>query len=120
VIDLSFHNAVKNNNLAELQNLIRKRDDFQIEAKDVAGQTILHVACEEGNLDMVQFLVDKLKANVNAKDKEDWTPLHIACHRGALEVVDFLLDRLVASFSPLPLSHPSLLSFFYFHIFYFQ
>jgi len=74
--------AVKNNNIAELNNLIRKKgDEFQIELKDKEGRTLLHIACEEGFFDMVQFLVDKLKANVNAKDKEDWTPLHSACHK---------------------------------------
>lgn len=54
-------------------------------------KTPLMLACLEGNIDMVKFLVDQ-GATVNAQDNFKWTPLHFACHLGSLEIVQYLIS----------------------------
>ncbi|XP_053571470.1 tonsoku-like protein [Bombina bombina] len=56
------------------------------------GETVLHRACIDGNLKMVQCLLDKGHP-LNPRDYCGWTPLHEACNHGHLEIVEILLDR---------------------------
>ena len=83
------------------------------------GFTVLHMACLQSDLQLIKFLVEQKKANVNAKVrlemerpwkitvpfirdnyytvpnlvKEDWTSLHIAAMRNAREVLEYLLQH---------------------------
>lgn len=52
---------------------------------------LLHFACGAGQLEISQFLVHHLKADVNFQDATGWTPLHYACHRGRLDVARWLV-----------------------------
>jgi ankyrin repeat protein len=61
-------------------NVAEKSDD----------STPLHNAVEEGNSEIVQFLVDK-GADVNAIDKEGWAPLHLAVQERNIEIIKILL-----------------------------
>ena len=55
---------------------------------------MLHVAASAGFLDIVQYLVDIRRLNINARSEEGLTPLHIACRFQHLEVVKYLVvDR---------------------------
>ncbi len=60
---------------------------------DAFGQTALHIASEEGHLDLVAFLIDKCNAKVNVTDNSGWTPLFCACKWGRLKICEFLLQR---------------------------
>mmetsp|Transcript_23485 Transcript_23485/g.58779 ORF Transcript_23485/g.58779 Transcript_23485/m.58779 type:complete len:548 (-) Transcript_23485:213-1856(-) len=60
--------------------------------QDETGQTLLHVACELGNLVIVRYLLERLKLDVNVRDKNGWTPLHSACKAGQLDITDYLLS----------------------------
>ena len=48
-----------------------------INAKDEMGKTVLHAACREERLEVIQFLVEK-GAALNTMDKHGRTPLHMA------------------------------------------
>ena len=50
----------------------------------------LHIACQKGQLEIVQSLVEK-GANIEAKDKSEKTPLHIASTRVNTDVVNYLI-----------------------------
>ena len=52
----------------------------------------LHYACESGNLDIVQYLVD-LNHDYSTRDKLGMTPLHYACKHGHLKIVQYF-DKL--------------------------
>lgn len=52
----------------------------------------LHVACENGHLDVVRQLVD-FGANVNQTSEETGTPLCVACMKGHANIATFLLSR---------------------------
>jgi ankyrin repeat protein len=55
------------------------------------GQTPLHIAAENGELDVVEYLVGK-GANIHS-EKSGWTPLHTAAYSGKLDVVKYLINE---------------------------
>ena len=55
--------------------------------KGFYGDTLLHLGCQNGWLDYVKFLVEKVRCDPEVKDCGDQTPLHYACHYGHLDVV---------------------------------
>ena len=63
-----------------------------MEAKDIDGQTALHVACMNGHIDVVKALLEK-GANVEKKDGLKWTALMFASHDGHTNIVTMLLDH---------------------------
>ena len=65
-------------------SLLRSRD------KDL--QSPLHVAGVNGQLEMVELLVDR-GSDVNARGQNGATPLDWCAYRGRLKVVQLLLDR---------------------------
>ena len=56
------------------------------------SKTILHVACDVGNLKFVKLLVEK-GADINATTAKYMTPLHYACRSGSLEIVSYLISN---------------------------
>ena len=54
-------------------------------------QTPLHNAAQVGCLEIVKFLVEKYKPQVDATDRKKYTPLHYACRGSHLNVADYLL-----------------------------
>lgn len=63
--------------------------NINLEATDRAGETALMLASLNGDLPLVQLLIDK-GAEVNRKG---WTPLHYAATNGHDDVVRLLLDK---------------------------
>ncbi|KAJ2686170.1 hypothetical protein IWW39_003820 [Coemansia spiralis] len=63
-----------------------------ISARDKAGQTKLHRACNAGDLELTVSLINQ-GADVNLKDNAGWTPLHEAALEGHNTVVVALLRR---------------------------
>jgi hypothetical protein len=63
-----------------------------VNAKCDYGQTLLHVASQEGYVDVVHVLLD-YGAHVNSQDRNEWMPLHFASDRGNLKIVQLLLEH---------------------------
>jgi Ankyrin repeats (3 copies) len=61
-----------------------------VEARGKDGRTPLHIACEDGHLDVVRFLVEQGGAAVEAQSNNGSTPLSVAKKRIHREVVSFL------------------------------
>lgn len=49
---------------------------------DIRGRTPLHLACEDGTIDIVKALLARHNIDVNMKDMFRKTPLHLACYYG--------------------------------------
>ena len=56
-------------------------------SSNVKGRSLLHIACEMGNINLVQRLSLDHKADVTARDDEGNTPLHVAAKSGREDVV---------------------------------
>ena len=73
-----------------MQTLLKAGAD--VNTVDFRGQTPLHIACEQGNTDIVFLLLEK-GADIGATDCSGRQPSHAACSNGNLLTVLILLDH---------------------------
>lgn len=69
--------------------LIRQRGSLQQPHK----KTVLHVACQEGHLELVKHLLRKRERHVLEQDSDGLTPLHYASRKGHFHVCKLLLEE---------------------------
>lgn len=92
---MSLHEAVRVGDKDLVKKLVKKdgrKHCVNVEV-DQYGQTVLHVAAEEGHAELAAFLIDKYNARVNATDSSGWTALFCACKWGRVRVAEVLLQR---------------------------
>ena len=87
----------------EMLDCVRKNDIDKLKAMHKSGllvnccnkfgESMLHLACRRGNTDIVRFLLEEAKVNVNIRDDYHRTPLHDACWttEPVYELVDLLM-----------------------------
>jgi hypothetical protein len=63
-----------------------------INQRNKGGATSLHIACREGNFEIVKILIEN-GANVNIVDNEGWSPLMRASLAGKEDIVEILLKN---------------------------
>ena len=57
-------------------------------------RSALHIAAENEDLSMVQFLVEECELDINAQDKKGLTPAHLAAeHNEETRVLEYLVDE---------------------------
>ena len=61
-----------------------------LHSTDNKGQVPLLLACESGNIQLVTFLINDIKCDVNAKNTRDKTSVTFACFSGNLDLVKLL------------------------------
>ena len=90
-----LHSAAWNGNLEMVKYLIKNGAD--VNAKSESGRTVLHSAAS-GNLDLVKYLVEEKKLDVNAKEevygaksKYSRTPANVARNQ---EIRDYLKSKM--------------------------
>ena len=59
-----------------------------------SGDLPIHRASENGQLNIVKYLIEKHGADKNIKNNFGWTPLHYAALRGNISVADYLINSL--------------------------
>jgi len=92
VMNRQLLEAVWAGSLALVQEALQNGAD--VKATDFYSRTPLHLACGNGHLDVVQYLLTSHGANLAAaRDWRGWTPLHHACFRGHLGIVRLLVDN---------------------------
>lgn len=87
--------AVRNNNVSKARQLYHD-GIFNCNACNKFGESILHIACRRGHLEMVQFLIVNVGLKVEEiRDDYHRTPLHDAfwTSTASYDVVDFLLKQ---------------------------
>ena len=61
--------AIERGDLFELQHVLEESEwDIGSEPLDSKGQTALHIACTNGHMDIVQYLVNKKGCSVTVED----------------------------------------------------
>ena len=64
------------------------------------GKSALHIAAENEDLSMVQFLVEECNLDINAQDKKGLTPAHLAAkHNEETRILEYLVDEKGADIS---------------------
>ena len=88
---------IENNKKEELKKIFENenRREFLIDALNTVynGDTLLFEACRQGNIEIVELLVENGAdiSVINKKNNE--TPLFEACKQGNIEVIDFLIKN---------------------------
>ena len=78
-------------NLPTLKVIITEKKFNPSEVKDLSGLTLLHLACQHGHLDIVQYLINDQDCNPEPTTPNGRTPLHTACKSGHLHIVKCLI-----------------------------
>lgn len=76
----------------ETVKILLENYNTTIETKDNKERTPLFLASKNGNLEIVDYLLEK-GADIEARDKEDRTCLMNASKEGRLNIVEFLLEK---------------------------
>jgi ankyrin repeat protein len=63
-----------------------------VNTKDDAGNTALHLACIGGRANLVRELLKHRNVDVNAKDKHGFTALMVSCLSYEINIVKFRDD----------------------------
>ncbi len=66
--------AVQENKVALVKYLVNHGANLNFKADD--GMSAIHVACQNGSLDMIRLLFENYNVNLNARDFNGATPLH--------------------------------------------
>lgn len=92
----ALHLAVKNHNLEAVKRLVEAGASVKM-AERKHGNSILHIAVAERAVDIVRFLLQKTKVDVNQMTSSGYTPLHLACvcteTADSKEIVRLLLEH---------------------------
>ena len=84
--------AIERGDLSKLQHVLEESEwDIGSEPLDSKGQTALHIACVNGHLDIVEYLVNKKGCSVTVEDVYGYTPLMLSLINKHWKMVDFLL-----------------------------
>jgi len=60
--------------------------------KQIDGQTALHRAAAQGQLDVVEKLLAQSSDMLHARDMNDWQAVHEAARAGHLDTLKYLID----------------------------
>ncbi|KAK2764529.1 Transient receptor putative cation channel sub A member 1 [Arachnomyces sp. PD_36] len=90
--------AVSRNREAIVRKMLETRPDMSI-IRNGAGFTPLHLAADQGMVNMTKLLLDS-EADISLRSKMGDTPLHRAAKNGDLEVVRLFLDYMSSSTDP--------------------
>lgn len=98
--DLQTIRAVRTHNLPELRRL-HSEEGKSLNSCNQFGESLIHMACRRGNVDIVRFMVQEAKVRVDIRDDFGRNPLHDACWTTSpnFDVMDVLLE----------VAHPNLL-----------
>ena len=80
----------------ERKNSFKESLTFDFTPKNRFGHTGFHIACENGNTNIVEFLIDKSESlNFDLTSKNAWghTGFHLACDAGYTNVVEMLINK---------------------------
>lgn len=84
-------NAIKNNNINQVRELLEQYDDIDINRLASNGWAPIHSASYYGFTEILIEILGK-KADANILNKEGWTALHLATYKGNEEAVKILIN----------------------------
>ena len=90
----TLHLAAKCGSSKICKLIVEVHKGLDINNKDYNGNTPIHFAVEESQLETVKYLFDK-GGDLNSDDDEEDTPLHAATSGGHTEVVRFILAKAI-------------------------
>jgi ankyrin repeat protein len=92
--DLEVVRAIRERDLIKLRSMLDEGKSFN--ASNRFGESLMHMACRQGCLEVVNFLVHEAQVQVNVRDDFGRTALHDACWTTVpnFDVMDVLVKRI--------------------------
>ena len=91
--DLTAVQAIRYNDMDKLREMLREGKSFN--ACNRFGESLIHMVCRRGNIEIARFLIKEACVDVNVKDDFGRTPMHDACwtSKPNVAIMDLLLDH---------------------------
>jgi ankyrin repeat protein len=91
--DLGVVQAIRYNDMDRLRALLREGKSFN--ACNRFGESLMHMVCRRGNVEIANFLIKEAGVDVDVRDDFGRTPLHDACwtSKPNVAIMDLLLDH---------------------------
>jgi ankyrin repeat protein len=86
-----YFNSITNDNKDEKFQEFTK-DGYNLTSTNTKGQTLLHIACEKNDDNLVDFVIEQ-RANPNSQDNQGITPLHLAAKNGNQYITTALIKN---------------------------
>jgi ankyrin repeat protein len=90
---LSIFYIVKYKNIEIVNILLQYNCETQHDETDLDRGSILHVATDLGNLDIVKLMVEKGKLSMNIGDRWKITPVHVAAAKNRIEILRYFVEN---------------------------
>ena len=90
-IPLSLSNAVENNKMSQVVELLNTKGVDVNETNDVDGWTPLILATVENHVEIAKILLMRVDLNVNQEDKDGFAALLHACAKSKVEILQLIL-----------------------------
>lgn len=94
--DLSVVQAIRHNDVERLRTMLREGKSFN--ACNRFGESLIHMVCRRGNIELATFLIKEALVDVEVRDDFGRTPMHDACWTSKPNVA--VMDLLVNNVSP--------------------
>jgi len=80
-IHIDLLRALRGADLEKLRSQMNDKDkNYNLEARNQFGENLVHLACRMGlSTDVLKFLIEDAKVQINVRDRFGRTPLHNAC-----------------------------------------
>jgi ankyrin repeat protein len=93
--NLEVVRAIREEDLIKLRTMLDEGKSF--DASNSFGESLLHMACRRGSLEIVNFLINEAQVQVDVRDDFGRTALHDACWTTApnFGVMDVLMKQML-------------------------
>jgi len=75
-----FFDAIKRGDLRAAKS-VHMHHSAVADARNEDGKTALHLACWNGYVDVVKWLLDEVKVNIEEEDEDGYLPIHYAVEK---------------------------------------
>ena len=89
--DLLYY-SIQSHNLELVKFCIENSADSN-KRYGVFQESALHTACAEGNIQIIEYLIDAFSCLIHSRDSKNYTPLFNAVSRGYIEIVRLLVKK---------------------------
>ncbi len=83
--------AAENGHIEVVELLLKHGADLSV--TDARGNNILHIACNQGEFDVVKYLLSLNSVDINSRGREKSTPVIVGAQKGHIEVVELLVKH---------------------------
>ena len=89
--DSPLHVAVAQNHMDIVKYIIENVSFLNIEDKNFSGDTVFMIATLKGKLEMMKYLLEVAKSDVDTRENKGATPFFAACCNGYMEILEYFL-----------------------------